>query len=43
MKARLISLVLNTDPGDLKSISDEVHVISSLDPSELGIRKVFSL
>ena len=43
VKARLISLVLNTDPGDLKSISDEVHVISSLDPSELGIRKVFSL
>jgi uncharacterized protein with von Willebrand factor type A (vWA) domain len=43
VKARLISLVLNTDPGDLKSISDEVHVISSLDPSELGIKKVFSL
>jgi uncharacterized protein with von Willebrand factor type A (vWA) domain len=43
VKARLISLVLNTDPGDLKSISDEVHVISSLDPNEMGIKKVFSL
>jgi uncharacterized protein with von Willebrand factor type A (vWA) domain len=43
VKARLISLVLNTDPNDLTSISDEVHVISSLDPSEMGIKKVFSL
>ena len=43
VKARLISLVLNSDPGDLTSISDEVHLISSLDPSELGIKKVFSL
>ena len=43
VKARLISLVLNTDPGDLKSISDEVHLISSLDPTEVGIKKVFSL
>ena len=43
VKARLISLVLNTDPGDLTSISDEVHLINSLDPTEVGIRKVFSL
>ena len=43
VQARLISLVLNTDPGDLKSISDEVHIISSLDPNEMGIKKVFSL
>ena len=43
VQARLISLVLNTDPGDLKSISDEVHVISSLEPNEMGIKKVFSL
>ncbi len=43
MQARLISLVLNTDPGDLNSISDEVHIISSLDPSEMGIKKVFSI
>jgi len=43
VKAKLFSLVLNSDPGDLKSISDEVHIISSLDPSELGIKKVFSL
>ena len=43
VKARLISLVLNTDPGDLSSISDEVHLISSLEPAEAGIKKVFSL
>jgi uncharacterized protein with von Willebrand factor type A (vWA) domain len=43
VQARLISLVLNTDPGDLSSISDEVHLVSSLDPTELGIKKVFSL
>lgn len=43
VKAKLFSLVLNTEPGDLKSISDEVHIISSLDPNEMGIKKVFSL
>ena len=43
VQARLISLVLNSDPGDLTSISDEVHLINSLDPTEVGIRKVFSL
>jgi uncharacterized protein with von Willebrand factor type A (vWA) domain len=43
VKARLISLVLNTEPGHLTLISDEVHLINSLDPAEAGIRKVFSL
>jgi uncharacterized protein with von Willebrand factor type A (vWA) domain len=43
VQARLISLLLNSDPGDLTSISDEVHLINSLDPTEVGIRKVFSL
>ena len=43
VQARLISLVLNSDPGDLSSISDEVHIISSLDPNEMGIKKLFSL
>ena len=43
VQARLISLVLNSDPGQLSSISDEVHLINSLDPTEVGIRKVFSL
>jgi uncharacterized protein with von Willebrand factor type A (vWA) domain len=43
VKARLVSLVLNTDPGHLTLISDEVHLINSLDPTEVGIRKVFSL
>ena len=43
VKAKLFSLVLNSDPGVLSSISDEVHLINSLDPTEVGIRKVFSL
>ena len=43
VKARLVSLVLNTDPGALTSISDEVHLINSLDPAEAGIKKVFSI
>jgi uncharacterized protein with von Willebrand factor type A (vWA) domain len=43
VKARLISLVLNTAPGHLTLISDEVHLINTLDPAEVGIRKVFSL
>jgi uncharacterized protein with von Willebrand factor type A (vWA) domain len=43
VQARLISLVLNSDPGQLSSISDEVHLINSLEPAEAGIKKVFSL
>jgi uncharacterized protein with von Willebrand factor type A (vWA) domain len=43
VKARLVSLVLNTDPGHLTLISDEVHLINSLDPTEVCLRKVFSL
>ena len=43
VKARLVSLVINTDPGHLTLISDEVHLINSLDPAEAGIKKVFSL
>ena len=43
VKARLVSLVLNTDPGHLTLISDEVHLINSLDPAEAGIKKVFSI
>ena len=43
VKARLVSLVINTDPGHLTLISDEVHLINSLDPAEAGIRKVFSI
>jgi len=43
IKAKLFSLVLNSSPGQLSSISDEVHLISSLDPAEAGIKKVFSI
>ena len=43
VKARIVSLVLNTGPGHLTLISDEVHLINSLDPAEAGIKKVFSL
>jgi uncharacterized protein with von Willebrand factor type A (vWA) domain len=43
VQARLVSLVINTGPGHLTLISDEVHLINSLDPTEVGISKVFSL
>ena len=43
IKAKLFSLVLNSSPGQLSSISDEVHLINTLDPAEAGIKKVFSL
>jgi uncharacterized protein with von Willebrand factor type A (vWA) domain len=43
VQARLTSLVLNSSLGGLSSISDEVHLINSLDPAEAGIKKVFSI
>ncbi|MFN6052419.1 MAG: hypothetical protein ACK47R_16460, partial [Planctomycetia bacterium] len=43
VKARLISLVLSDEPGDLKHISDEVHLVRTLDVSETGVDRVLSL
>src|SRR5262249_6109924 len=37
VKARLISLVIQSEPGDLTAISDEVHSVPSLDVEESAI------
>ena len=42
-KARLITLVIQNEPGDLESISDEVHVVPSLDVEESAVERVLSL
>lgn len=43
VQARVISLVLNHSPGDLEAISNEVHLVQSLDVSEEAIGRVLSL
>ena len=43
VQARLISLVLSDEPGDLKHISDEVHLVRTLDVSETGVDRILSL
>ncbi|MCE9567315.1 MAG: hypothetical protein K8U57_35385 [Planctomycetes bacterium] len=42
-QARLISLVIDNSPGDLAAISDEVHSVRSLDPTDDAVGKVLSL
>jgi uncharacterized protein with von Willebrand factor type A (vWA) domain len=42
-QARLITLVIQSTPGDLSAISDEVHQVGSLDVSEAGVERVLSL
>ena len=42
-KARLISLIIRTQPGDLEWVSDEVHLVSSLEIGEGGVERVLSL
>ena len=43
VKARLITLVIGSCPGDLGAISDEVHLVGSLDVREPGVGRVLSL
>src|SRR3954451_9404198 len=43
VKARLITLVIDNSPGDLKAISDEVHEVPSLDVEESAVDRVLSL
>jgi uncharacterized protein with von Willebrand factor type A (vWA) domain len=43
VNARLISLVLNEAAGDLASVSDEVHLVRTLDVSEAAVERVLSL
>jgi len=41
--ARLITLVINNDPGDLAHISDESHRLASLDATEAAVGRVLSI
>lgn len=42
-QARVASLVLGNQSGELSSISDEVHHVSTLDPSCDAVGRVLSL
>ena len=43
VKARLTSLVIGTEPGDLATISDKVHLLETLNPDSVRTQQVFSL
>lgn len=43
VKARLITLVISSSPGDLAHVSDEVHVVPSLAVSETAVGRVLSI
>jgi uncharacterized protein with von Willebrand factor type A (vWA) domain len=43
VKAQLTTLVVRSEPGDLRAISDEVFCVDSLDVSEAGVDKVLSV
>jgi len=42
-QVRVITLVISSKPGDLTSVSDEVHCVDSLDPSDDAVGRVLSL
>jgi uncharacterized protein with von Willebrand factor type A (vWA) domain len=43
VRARLSTLVIQSRPGDLSAISDEVHLVDSLSVSEAGVERVLSV
>ncbi|MFO0877570.1 MAG: hypothetical protein U0840_09360 [Gemmataceae bacterium] len=43
VKARLLTLVIGSSPGDLAPISDEVHVVPSLAVREAAVGRVLSI
>jgi uncharacterized protein with von Willebrand factor type A (vWA) domain len=43
VQARLITLVIQSTPGDLAVISDEVHLVQSLSVDEEGVGRVLSV
>jgi uncharacterized protein with von Willebrand factor type A (vWA) domain len=43
VKARLISLVIDNDPGDLTQLSDEAHRVKSLSVTEEAVERVMSV
>jgi uncharacterized protein with von Willebrand factor type A (vWA) domain len=42
-RARLITLVIGSEPGDLAAVSDEVHRVAALDPAAEAVGRVLSL
>lgn len=42
-RARMITLVINGKPGDLASVSDEVHEVQSLSVEETAVERVLSI
>jgi uncharacterized protein with von Willebrand factor type A (vWA) domain len=42
-QARLVTLVIDNQPGDLAHLSDEVHTVRSLDPDSDAVGRVLSL
>ena len=43
VKARLVTLVVGSEPGDLALISDETHVVETLSASEDAVERVLSI
>jgi hypothetical protein len=43
VKARLISLVIDSDPGDLNQLSDEANQVKSLAVTEEAVERVLSI
>lgn len=42
-RARLVTLVVGSDPGDLAAVSDEVHAARALAPDADAVGRVLSL
>jgi uncharacterized protein with von Willebrand factor type A (vWA) domain len=43
VQARLITLVIQSEPGDLSAISDEVHLVPSLAVSEAAVERILAI
>jgi uncharacterized protein with von Willebrand factor type A (vWA) domain len=43
VRARLLTLVIASQPGDLQALSDEVHLVRSLNLTEAGVERALSL
>lgn len=43
VQAKLITLVIDSEPEDLAKISDEIHRIRSVDVSEYGVERILSI
>ena len=43
VRARVISLILESQPGDLAAVSDECHMVRTLDAGEVAIGRVLAI